>query len=257
MASAGSSTTRSGSAGTCRSGWTLSGSTTPRCRSWARPTRWPAREADLPRRADAAGARELWAEQEQERHPYALVNPVYNPDGSIAAMGPIGKIEPPTAAARSPPRCCRSRPLTSRRDRRRRRRGQGQHVRRGDGHRGHAGRCEVGHLPRQHARSRSSARAKSTSAWLARSITSPGRRSRRCPRTARTEATLQRILYRRPRANKVKNDFTQGKYKVIVDVTEATATRRDKTVKSMLHTATVAVGRRTWSSRRWRSSMRS
>jgi hypothetical protein len=39
----------------------------------------------------------------------------------------------------------------------------------------------------------------------------------------------------------IKNDFSQGKYKVIVDVTEATATRRDKTVKSMLSTAEIAV----------------
>ena len=39
---------------------------------------------------------------------------------------------------------------------------------------------------------------------------------------------------------KIVNDLTAGKYKVIVSVTEATATRRDKTVKSMLHTAEVA-----------------
>jgi hypothetical protein len=37
-----------------------------------------------------------------------------------------------------------------------------------------------------------------------------------------------------------RNDFTRGHYKVIVDVTEATATRRDKTVRSSLHVAGVA-----------------
>lgn len=36
------------------------------------------------------------------------------------------------------------------------------------------------------------------------------------------------------------NDFTNAKYKVIVSVSEATATRRDKTVRSMLKTAEVA-----------------
>lgn len=36
------------------------------------------------------------------------------------------------------------------------------------------------------------------------------------------------------------NDFTTGKYKVIASVTEATATRRDKTVKSMLGLAELA-----------------
>jgi hypothetical protein len=36
------------------------------------------------------------------------------------------------------------------------------------------------------------------------------------------------------------NDFSRGHYKVIADVTEATATRRDKTVKSCLNTASIA-----------------
>jgi hypothetical protein len=38
-----------------------------------------------------------------------------------------------------------------------------------------------------------------------------------------------------------KNDFSQGKYKVIVDVTEATATRRDKTIKQMMNIAEISV----------------
>jgi hypothetical protein len=38
----------------------------------------------------------LWERQEIDRHGYALVNPVIDPlTGGIAAMGPIGKIEPP------------------------------------------------------------------------------------------------------------------------------------------------------------------
>lgn len=40
--------------------------------------------------------------------------------------------------------------------------------------------------------------------------------------------------------NKTINDFTKARYKVIVSVSEATATRRDKTVRSMLRTAEVA-----------------
>lgn len=39
----------------------------------------------------------------------------------------------------------------------------------------------------------------------------------------------------------VRNDFARGKYKVIVSVTEATATRRDKTVRSALNTAEIAL----------------
>jgi hypothetical protein len=37
-----------------------------------------------------------------------------------------------------------------------------------------------------------------------------------------------------------KNDFTRGRYKVIADVTEATSTRKDKTVKSCFNIAEVA-----------------
>jgi hypothetical protein len=37
------------------------------------------------------------------------------------------------------------------------------------------------------------------------------------------------------------NDFSRGRYKVMASVTEATATRRDKTVKSALNTASVAM----------------
>jgi hypothetical protein len=40
--------------------------------------------------------------------------------------------------------------------------------------------------------------------------------------------------------SKYRNDFTRGHYKVIVNVTEATATRRDKTVRSSLNIAEVA-----------------
>ena len=42
-------------------------------------------------------------------------------------------------------------------------------------------------------------------------------------------------------ATSVRNDFSRGKYKVIVSVTEATATRRDKTVRSALNTAEIAL----------------
>jgi hypothetical protein len=41
--------------------------------------------------------------------------------------------------------------------------------------------------------------------------------------------------------HRIRNDFTKAKYKVMVAVQEATATRRDKTVRSMLATAEAAV----------------
>jgi hypothetical protein len=48
------------------------------------------------------------------------------------------------------------------------------------------------------------------------------------------EATLHESFTDKQGVHRVRNDFSSGRYKVIADVTEATATRRDKTVKSML-----------------------
>lgn len=55
-------------------------------------------------------------------------------------------------------------------------------------------------------------------------------------------ATLQEPAIDRATGEyKLRNDFGSGRYKVIVDVTEATATRRDKTVKAALSTAEIAM----------------
>jgi hypothetical protein len=54
------------------------------------------------------------------------------------------------------------------------------------------------------------------------------------------EATLHESFTDKQGVHRVRNDFSSGRYKVIADVTEATATRRDKTVKSMLGTAQIA-----------------
>lgn len=54
-------------------------------------------------------------------------------------------------------------------------------------------------------------------------------------------ATLQELVTEKDGKSVVRNDFGRGRYKVVVDVTEATATRRDKTVKSSLNTAKIAM----------------
>jgi hypothetical protein len=51
----------------------------------------------------------------------------------------------------------------------------------------------------------------------------------------------QAVTDPKTRAHRVVNDLQAGRYKVIASVTEATATRRDKTVKSMLQTAEIAI----------------
>ena len=54
-------------------------------------------------------------------------------------------------------------------------------------------------------------------------------------------AILQQLKTDPNGKTKVVNDLAGGRYKVIASVTEATATRRDKTVKSMLQTAEIAI----------------
>jgi hypothetical protein len=55
------------------------------------------------------------------------------------------------------------------------------------------------------------------------------------------EATLHEPYTDAKGGFRIRNDFTSGRYKVISDVTEATATRREKTVRSMLSVAEVSV----------------
>lgn len=54
------------------------------------------------------------------------------------------------------------------------------------------------------------------------------------------EAVVKQSMTDATGKNRVINDFQNAKYKVIVSVTEATATRRDKTVRSMLNIADIA-----------------
>ena len=53
-------------------------------------------------------------------------------------------------------------------------------------------------------------------------------------------ATLKQLVSEEDGGGKIVNDFTKARYKVIVSVSEATATRRDKTVRAMLNMAGVA-----------------
>jgi hypothetical protein len=55
------------------------------------------------------------------------------------------------------------------------------------------------------------------------------------------EATLHESYTDKQGVHRVRNDFSSGRYKVIADVTEATATRRDKTVKQMFGLAELFV----------------
>jgi hypothetical protein len=184
---------------------------------------------------------DLWARQEQDRHPYALVNPVIDSDGKYVAMGPIGKIEPPQfpqiAAALLQ---ISSQDLTDETD---------------------DGSDEVKANTSAEAMDIAATRIDAKSGIyldnMRQSVQCEGEiylsmarevyfEQGRPVETMSEDGEDGEAILHEPYTDKtgrfrVRNDFAQGKYKVIVDVTEATATRRDKTVKSMLNTAAVAV----------------
>jgi hypothetical protein len=184
----------------------------------------------------------LWARQEQDRHPYALVEPLINPvTGEIIAAGPIGKIEPPqlqpvTAALLQ----LSASDLTEETD---------------------DGADEVVANTSAEAMDMAATRIDAKSAIyldnmkqsvqregeiflsMAREVYyEPGRAVETMTEDGDDgEATLHESFTDGTGTFRIRNDFASGKYKVIADVTEATSTRRDKTVKSSLNTASVAM----------------
>jgi hypothetical protein len=184
---------------------------------------------------------ELWARQEQERHPYALAMSLRDVDGKIVAMGPIGKVEPPQvgqvtalllqAAAGE---------LTSETD---------------------DGSDEVKANTSAEAMDIAATRIDAKSGLYLDNMRQSVQRggeiykgmADECyyepGRVVETmsedgddgEAILHESFTDKQGVHRVKNDFTSGRYKVIADVTEATTTRRDKTVKSSLATAQIAM----------------
>jgi len=184
--------------------------------------------------------RALWAAQETERHPYALINPVIDPvTGGYAAMGPIGKIEPPqvspvTAALLQ----MASADLTDEDE-------NADEVKANVS----ADAMDIA-ATRIDAKSgiyldnmrQSVQREGEIYLEMAREVyAEPGRSVETMSEEGDDgEATLHQAFTDKQGQHRTINDFTSGRYKVIADVTEATATRRDKTVKSALNTAAVA-----------------
>ena len=186
--------------------------------------------------------RDLWAAQEQERHPYALVNPVIDPaTGQIVAMGPIGKIEPPQLG----PVTAMLLQLAS----------NDLLAETADGA------DEVVANTSAEAMDIAATRIDTKSAIymdnMRQSVQREGEiyfgmakeiyfEPGRIMETMTEEGEDGEAVLHEPYTDKAgnfsyRNDFDSGRYKVIVDITEATSTRRDKTVKSALKTAEVAM----------------
>ena len=183
----------------------------------------------------------LWQEQEIKRHPYALVDPVIDEQGSYVAMGPVGKIEPPQLA-----------PVTAT-----------------------LLQIAAGDLSAETDDGADEVIANTSAAAMDIAATRIDAKSgiyldnmrQSVQREGEIYLSMARDCYYEPGREvetmtedgddgvarlhepvtdamgtfRIRNDFANGRYKVIADVTEATATRRDKSVKASLATAEVAI----------------
>lgn len=184
---------------------------------------------------------DMWARSNIDRHPYALVNPLTDPQsGQIISAGPIGKVEPPQV-----PQTLAALLEIANRD-----------VTEDD----IDGADEVRANTSADAMDIAAARVDAKSGVLLdnnrQSVQREGElylamacevyvEEGRVVETMTEDgddgtAVLQQPYYDGDEL-KTRNDFANGKYKVIASVTEATATRRDRTVKQMLNVATIAV----------------
>lgn len=182
-----------------------------------------------------------WARSNIDRHPYALINPLIDPTtGQIISAGPIGKVEPPQV-----PQTLAALLEIANRD-----------VTEDDVD----GAEQVRANTSADAMDIAAARVDAKSAVLLdnnrQSVQREGElylamacevyvEEGRVVETMTEDgddgtAVLQEPFYDGDQL-KTRNDFGSGKYKVIASVTEATATRRDRTVKQMLNVATIAV----------------
>ncbi len=182
----------------------------------------------------------LWANMNIDRAPYALIEPLRDDNGTIVSAGPIGKVEPPTLA-----------PVT-------------------------ATLLQIANTDLQEdmedgadtVKANTSAEAMDIAAsrvdaksgiyldnWrqsvecegeiylgmAAEVYTEEGREVETMSEDGDHEvATLKVSRTDASGLNGIANDLERGRYKVIASVTEATATRKDKTVRQMLNIAQVA-----------------
>jgi hypothetical protein len=184
---------------------------------------------------------ELWAKQNIERHPYALVEPLFDPsNGQMISAGPIGKVEPPQLA-----------PVTA----------ALLQIASGDLMDDEQdGADEVKSNTSAEAMDIAAARIDAKSGLYLDNMRQSVQREGEIYLSMCTEvyseegrvvetmtedgddgeATLVESYTDDRGRYSVRNDFATGKYKVQASVTEATATRRDKTVRQMLNLAAIS-----------------
>lgn len=182
---------------------------------------------------------DMWARGNVDRHPYALVNPLRNEDGTIAVPGRIDKVEAPAV-----PQTLAALLEIANRD-----------VTEDDQDGAEEVRANTSAEAMDIAAARVDAKTGVLLDNMRQSVQREGELYLDMCREVYVEdgrevetmtedgddgiATLNED-YLDGDVLKVRNDFATGRYKVIASVTEATATRRDRTVKQMLGMAEIA-----------------
>lgn len=184
---------------------------------------------------------EMWARGNIDRHPYALVNPLLDPvTGAVLSAGALGKVEPP-----SMPQTLAALLEIANRD-----------VTEDDQDGAEEVRANTSADAMDIAAARVDAKTGVLLDNMRQSVQREGELYLGMAREVYVEegrevetmtedgddgvATLAED-YSDNGILKTRNDFATGRYKVIASVTEATATRRDRTVKQMLGLAEIAI----------------
>lgn len=183
---------------------------------------------------------EIWKNMNLERHPYALALPLMDGNGQIVSMGPIGKIEPPSV-----PEVTAALIQIANNDLTEEDQDGADEVK-----------ANVSADAMDIAAQRVDAKTEIYLDNMRLSVEREGEiylskagevyyEAGRVVETMSEDgddgtATLKESFTNKQGLNIVRNDFGAGRYKVIAVAQEATATRRDKTVRSCLNTAAVA-----------------
>lgn len=183
---------------------------------------------------------DLWARSNIDRHPYALAKVLRNEDGSIAQAGPIGMVNAPQV-----PQTIAALLEIANRDVTEDDEDSSEQVQANtsaDAMDIAAARVDAKSAVLLDNNRQSVQREGELYLDMAREVyVEPGRIVETMTEDGDDgEATLHED-YLDGEVLKTRNNFATGKYKVIAGVTEATTTRRDRTVKQMLNVATIAI----------------
>jgi hypothetical protein len=192
--------------------------------------------------AQMSGLETQWAEGNKKRHAYALAKALRNPDGSVAALGPIGKIEPPSV----PPAAAALIQLT------------GQDIAdilgSSDQTENVPANTSAQAIQLVHNRADqktfiyldnfAKAVKRAGEVWLGMNAALRVEDGRKL-RTVDDQGGQEYITIAEPGLNKqglqiLRNDYQNGKFRVLVDVGPSSQSRRDATVNAMLGVANIA-----------------